>query len=277
MRKRVLTGIAVLMIATPAFAADVPQNDILNATYWAQISVEYKANSLGAYRLAEMRLDQALADKSWTAYDAQSGKTGDLPPAVILDLDETVLDNSPYEAWLVRTGNGYSGKTWTPFCNAMISRAIPGSLEFTKYADSKGVKVFYVSNRKADVEEATRKNMEKLGYPMGGNVDTFLLRGKKDEWKSSAKSPRWAYIAKDYRVLLMVGDNLGDFDDAYSGSVAERHADYEKNAAKWGKSWIMIANPEYGSWESAAFNHDYKHSADEQRQMKLDGLQPWQP
>lgn len=273
MRKCILAGITALSFAMPAFAADVPENDILNATYWAQNAVEYKANSLVAYRLAEMRLDQALADKSWAAY----GDATNLPPAVILDLDETVLDNSPYEAWLVVSGNSFSGKTWDKFCESMTSLAIPGSLEFTKYADSKGVKVFYVSNRTENVEAATRKNMEKLGYPMGGNVDTVLLKNEKPEWKTSKKSPRWDYIAKNYRIVVMVGDNLGDFDDGYGGTKAQRLAIYEKNMDKWGKSWIMLANPQYGSWESAAFNNDWKLSPDKRRQMKLDGMHTWKP
>jgi acid phosphatase len=150
-------------------------------------------------------------------------------------------------------------------------------LEFTKHADSKGVKVFYVSNRTGDLEEATRQNMEKFGFPMGGNVDTVLLKKEKDEWKSSAKSPRWAHVAKDYRVLLQVGDNLGDFMDEYKGSIAERQASMEAQKSMWGERWIVLPNPSYGSWESAAFGHDYKLSVDEQRGMKQGVLSAWKP
>lgn len=277
MKRTLIGSLAFLFIVTPVMAADVPPDDNLNATYWTQNSVEFKANAVTAYQLAIIRLDEALADKNWTATSVQTGAYQDLPPAVILDIDETVLDNSPYQAWLVTAGERFNPKTWDQFCDSVTSLAIPGAIEFTKYADSKGVKVFYVSNRTGNVEESTRKNLEKFGFPMGGNVDTVLLKAEKDEWKSSAKSPRWTHVAKDYRVVLMVGDNLGDFDDGYKGSNAEREALYEQNMDKWGKSWIMISNPQYGSWESAAFGHNYKLSVDEQRQMKKDGLKPWKP
>ena len=272
-------GLAMLALSVSVSAVQAAdQNDNLNATLWMQSSVEYQGATLGAYRLATMMLDKALADKSWTALPGQqTGAFQDLPPAVILDLDETVLDNSDYQAWMVANNESFSEKTWGVYVNTVTSRAIPGALEFSKYADSKGVKVFYVSNRTGELEEATRKNMEKFGFPMGGNVDTVLLKKEKDEWKSSAKSPRWAHVAKDYRVLLQVGDNLGDFMDEYKGSVAERQASMEAQKAMWGERWIVLPNPTYGSWESAAFGHNYKLSGDEQRDMKLGVLSAWKP
>ncbi len=105
----------VVALAAPAFAADpVPQNDLLNATLWVTNSVEFKANALQAYQLAKIRLDEALADKTWTAATEQTGNYQDKPPAVILDADETAIDNGAYEAWLIKTGKDYSGKTWAP-------------------------------------------------------------------------------------------------------------------------------------------------------------------
>jgi 5'-nucleotidase (lipoprotein e(P4) family) len=270
-------GMAMLALSVSAVQA-ADQNDNLNATLWMQSSVEYQGATIGAYRLATMMLDKALADKSWTAAPGQqTGAFQDLPPAVILDLDETVLDNSDYQAWMVANNESFSGKTWDAFVMTETSRPIPGALEFAKYADSKGVKVFYISNRTGNLEEATRKNMEKYGFPMGGNVDTVLLKKEMEEWASSAKSPRWAYVAKDYRVLLQVGDNLGDFMDEYKGSIAERQAAMEAQKAMWGERWIVLPNPSYGSWESAAFGHNYKLSGDEQRDMKLGVLSAWKP
>jgi len=259
-----------------AGAADgPPPNDNLNATLWTQRSVEFRANATAAYALARLRLDQALADKSWTAAPAeQTGNFASLPPAVILDLDETTLDNSAFQAWMVLNDKSFSPKTWTQFVNAEISTPIEGVLEFTKYADSKGVKVFYVSNRTAEEEPATRKVMEKYGFPMGGNVDTVLTTKEKPDW-SSSKGTRRAYIAKDYRILIAVGDNFGDFVDNYKGNEAERLKVYEDNKAMWGKAWIMIANPTYGSWESAPFGHNYKLPAEEQRKAKRDVLKAW--
>ncbi len=260
--------------ATAAHAAEA--NDNLNATLWMQSSVEYAGVTMGAYQLATVMLDRALADKSWTAVpDEQGANYADKPPAVILDVDETVLDNSKYQAWMVMNDKSFHPKTWGEFVNSVDSMPIPGSLEFTRYADSKGVKVFYVSNRTGDLEEATRKNLGKYGYPMGGNVDTVLLKAEIPEWESSKKSPRRLHVARDYRVLLVLGDNFGDFVDGYKGSLVERTALMDKTASMWGTKWIVLPNPSYGSWESAAFAHDYKDP--DQRGKKQGALSVWQP
>ena len=266
-------------LAAPAVRAEeaVPQNDLLNATLWMQQSVEYKATTVSLFALARLRLDEALADKTWTAVpDLQKGDVTNLPPAIVLDADETVLDNSPYEAGLITRGTAFSAKEWTDWVNARETLAIPGAVEFLKYADSKGVKVFYVSNRIKEEKQGSLDNMAKLGFPMGGNVDTFLAKGDQPDW-GSKKSNRIGYVAKDYRVMLLFGDNLGDFSDAYGTSVAERQKVFEANMAHWGKDWIALPNPSYGSWESAAFGHDYKKSLDQQRKEKIGQLKTWVP
>jgi 5'-nucleotidase (lipoprotein e(P4) family) len=257
---------------SPAFAQEpVAQSDLLNATLWMENSVEYRANTLAMYQLAKIRLDEALADKNWTAATEQTGAYQDLPPAIILDGDETVIDNGAYESWLVVAGKEFGSETWGAWVASADADPVPGALEFTKYADSKGVKVFYVTNRSADQEEATRKNMEALGFPMGGNVDTFLTNKEKEDW-TSKKGTRRAFVAKNYRILLLAGDNYGDFSDDYSKSEADRLASLQANMAHVGHDWIVIANPEYGSFESSPFMGDYKKSPDERRKMKIDAL-----
>jgi acid phosphatase len=266
---------AAIGLATPALAQEPPAHDLLNATLWMQKSVEYKGNSLTAFALAKIRLDQALADKSWTAApEEQKGDYQNLPPAVVLDVDESLMDNSGYQAWMTLNNTTFSPKTWTAFVSSETSTPIPGALDFCKYADSKGVKVFYVTNRTAAEEAPTRHNMEKFGFPMGGNVDTVLTTGEKPDW-TSAKGTRRAYIAKDYRILINIGDNFGDFVDAYKGTDADREKVFEANKDRWGREWIVIANPSYGSFEAVPFAFDYKKSAAEQRQSKRGALKAW--
>jgi 5'-nucleotidase (lipoprotein e(P4) family) len=273
-----LACLTLLALGTgSARAEDGPAaNDNLNAVLWTQRSVEFKGNALGAFALARIRLDEALADLTRTAAPAeQSGDFKDLPPAVICDVDETLLDTSLYQAWTVTEGKPFAPDTWTQFVKAKVSRPIPGAVEFAKYADQRGVKVFYVTNRTAEEEEATRENMAELGFPMGGNVDTLLTAKEKPDW-GSAKGTRRAVVTKDYRVLLLIGDNLGDFSDAYKGDEAARLKVYQDNSPRWGNDWIVIANPTYGSFESAPFNHDYKQPAAVQREAKLKALESWQ-
>ncbi len=269
--------------ALPALATDLPAeeakgpaaNDNLNAVLWDQTAVEAKAVTAGVYALARIRFDEALADKSRTADPSvQTGDFADKPPAVVLDVDDTVLNTSPYQAWNVKQGTSFDPKTWTAYVNAKIDFAIPGAVEFTQYAASKGAKVFYVTNRTKEEEPATAVRLKALGFPMGDNVDTVLSAKEKEDW-TSAKSTRRAYIAKDYRLLLLIGDNLGDFTDAYKGSIEERQKVFDDNAQHWGKDWIAIPNPTYGSWESAAYGHDFKTPPEQQRQKKIDALKAW--
>ncbi|CAO3401660.1 5'-nucleotidase, lipoprotein e(P4) family [Azospirillum palustre] len=280
-RWSLLSGaVALSLLAGPALAADpapqgpVPQSDLLNAELWMQRSVEYKANSLAVYALGRIQLDKALAEKTWTAATEQTGNYQDLPPAVVLDLDETAMDNSAYQAGLVTTNGDFSPKTWDAWVKAEKATAVPGAVEFTQYAESKGVKVFYVTNRNADQEEPTRRNAQALGFPMGGNVDTFLMSKEKPDW-GSAKGTRRAYIAKEYRIVLLFGDNFGDFSDAYNGSEADRLKTFEAAKEHFGRDWLMLANPGYGSFESAPFGHNFKLSADEKRARKIGALEPW--
>ncbi|WP_119301066.1 5'-nucleotidase, lipoprotein e(P4) family [Dongia deserti] len=273
---RPLAALALCAALSPAaWAQDVPANDNLNAVLWMQRSVEYQATTLALFELAKIRLDQALKDKSWTAAPAeQTGDFKDLTPAIVIDADETVLDNSGYQAWMVMNNLTFSPKTWTQFVNSQTSLATPGAVEFAKYAEAKGVRVFYVTNRTKVEEGPTRENMRKLGFPMSANVDTILSAKEQPDW-SSAKGTRRAAIARHYRILLCIGDNFGDFTDAYKGSVEERQTVFEENHARWGREWIMLPNPSYGSFESAPFGGNFKLPVEEQRAAKRAVLAPW--
>jgi len=266
---------AALLSAAPAGAQDPPANDLLNAVLWMQRSVEYKASALSAFALARLRLDQALADPNWTAAPKeQTGNYQSLPPAVILDIDETIVDNSGYQAWMALKDTTFDPKTWNAYVNTVSSLAIPGAVEFAKYAERKGVKVFYISNRTVEEEEATRKNMANLGFPLDDKIDTVLTTRERPDW-TSAKGTRRAHVAKSYRVLLNLGDNFGDFVDEYRGTEAERLKVFEDYKDRWGREWIMLANPAYGSFESAPFKHDFKLSNADKRKAKRGVLDAW--
>ena len=196
----------------------------------------------------EVRLDEALADKNWTAATEQTGAYQDLPPAIIMDVDETAIDNLAYEAGLITSNSDFNPKTWTMWANAAEAKAIPGpsSLRSMRIQE---VKVFFVTNRTKEEEEGTRKKTwKRSSFPMGGNVDTFLTNREQEGW-TSAKGTRRAFVAKDYRVLLLIGDNFGDFSDAYRTSEEERMKAFEEAKARWGHDWLMLPNPTYGSFE----------------------------
>jgi len=260
---------------TASAPAAAPADDMLDAVLWMQQSVEYEGATTTAFTLAKLRLDQALKDKKWTAVpDAQKGTFSKLQPAVICDIDETLLDNSAYQAWNITAGTPFSNDTWGKFVQSQTSKAVPGAVDFAKYAISKNVKVFYVSNRLEEGEQATRDNMQKLGFPMGNNVDTFLMLGEKEDW-TSRKNSRFAYIAQNYRVLLLLGDNFGDFTDAYKGTADDRQKVYDENLKHWGHDWIVLPNPSYGSFEAVPYQFNYQAPPEEMRAAKRGALESW--
>jgi len=231
----------------------------LNATLWMQTALEYEATALQAFRLAQLQLDAALADRTWTAAIEQTGDAASLPPAVIVDVDETVLDNSYYQARMVRDSTAYASTTWDPWVKEAKATAIPGAREFARYAADKGVTVFYVTNRTANLEEATRANLEAEQFPVSKEFDVVLTRGERPEWSASAKGPRRAHVASKYRILLLVGDDLGDFVVDAAGTPDERRARTEPYDGWWGRRWIMLPNPTYGSWERAIVGDSTDH------------------
>ena len=248
--------------------------DNLNAVMWVQTAVEYRANSLQAYALAARVLDEALADRGWTALLGQTGDYEDLPPAIILDIDETVLDNSYYEARLVLDHDIYGEHSWDEWVMQEASTAIPGAVEFIHAAAGKGVKVFYVTNRRAHLEDATRNNFAAVGLSLDDSRDTLLLRGEIPAWESSDKTPRWEKVATEHRILMMFGDNMGDFTAAASGTVRERQAFAEAHRDYWGTKWITLANPTYGSFIGAVLDNDFSLPVDQQIERKRQALDP---
>jgi len=235
-----------------------------------QTALEYEATALQAYRLAQMQLDAALKDPGWTAAIEQSGDFAKLPPAVILDIDETVLDNSYFQARLVRDRTAYNEELWGGWVREARATPIPGALEFTQYAAKQGVAVFYISNRMAPLEEATRKNLAALGFPLSDRMDTILSRAERKEWEASAKGPRRSEVARGYRIVLLIGDDLGDFVVNPAGTPEERHDRTAPQADWWGRRWIMLPNPTYGSWERAVVGSSSDPITAKQRALRFE-------
>ena len=254
---------------TPAAATMASPHENLNAVIWMQTALEYEASTLQAYRLAQLQLDAALADPSWTAAIEQKGDASRLPPAVIVDIDETVLDNSYYQARMIRDNTAYATATWDPWVEEARATAIPGAREFTQYAAQKGVTIFYVTNRTANLEAATRRNLAAEQFPLSASTDTVLVRGERPEWSSSAKGERRAHVARDYRILMLVGDDLGDFVVDATGTPQERRARTEQYDGWWGRRWIMLPNPTYGSWERAVVGTTPAHLAARRAALKF--------
>ena len=196
--------------------------------------------------------------------------SGSKPVAVIVDADETVIDNTAYEAFLVGNDFGYSSKTWTPWMAAAKATAIPGALEFLNYAKTKDVEIFYITNRKMVGYEGTAKNLKALGFPY---VDKKHLLLRTD---TSDKQPRRDIVEKDYEVAFLMGDNLNDFLSVFrKKSIAERFTETDKIKDMWGVKFIVLPNPTYGEWEGAIYDGNWGASPAEKDQMRKEHLKRW--
>ena len=231
------------------------------ATLWMQASGEYRALCYQAFQLAKKILDEDLREHS-------SVRTR----AIITDADETIVSNALYEGYLIKEGLTYPAR-WSDWLEAAKTSPLPGALEFLRYAESKGVRVFYVSNRtKGRPYEATLRNLKNMGFPYADAEHIVLNR----EGESSDKSARHARIEAEYDVVLWLGDNLDDFPaDFYKKSPEERIASTDEVRSEFGTSYIVLPNPSYGSWLRAIQRYDNAAEAHVKDEMRRQALQSW--
>lgn len=260
----------------PPMAPAVPADDNLNAVAWTQGAVEHDLIYLQTYRDARQRLAAALADRRWDALtpaDRKAPARG-LPPAVVLDVDETVLDNSPYQARLVRGHGQFDQVSWDTWCREAKARALPGAVAFTRYAAARGVAVIYISNRDKALDQATLANLRQVGAPVSG-PHALLSLGTTVPGCTAAgsdKGCRRQWVSHRYRVLMQFGDQLGDFLDIPENTPAGREAAVKPYLDWIGRRWFVLPNPTYGSWEPALFGNDWRAPPQARRLRKIENL-----
>jgi len=232
-----------------------PDDPSLQATLWVQNASEYDAINYQSYKTAERVLPLPLEDSFWTASINQTKGSSyrELPPAIIMDIDETVLDNSPFQARMILENRSYNSEDWNAWCIEAKATAVPGALEFARYAAEQGVTIFFLSNRSYEVEEATRKNLMALGFPVSNKIDNILTNGEQPNWDSS-KINRRKMVEDNFRVIMLFGDDLNDFFPAKDISQAERDKKVSEYANYFGRKWFILPNPIYGSWDSILEN-----------------------
>jgi 5'-nucleotidase (lipoprotein e(P4) family) len=235
--------------ASTAAAGRRDTHEGLNGVLWVQTSAEFWALTTATYDSAQLLLERALTDRSWTAALEQAAGSESLPPAVILDLDETVLDNSPQQAQMALERTVYQQDMWNAWVEKAAAAAIPGAQSFIAFAEKRGVRVFFVTNRAAAEQAATLKNLAALG--IAASDETVLTPGE-NGWTSD-KTGRRAEIARSYRVLLLVGDDMNDFVSTATLTPPQRLELAKKHADRWGRGWILLPNAMYGSWERALY------------------------
>ncbi len=262
----------------PARSEDAHED--LDALVWTRTSAEYRAITLQVYRAALAQLPQAVKDPTWNAIsdDNVEEARGDEEArgvAVILDVDETVLDNSAYQVQLIENSQEFDGETWNDFVRAQVSTAIPGATEFVEGCRAAGVSVFFVTNRHHRVKRETRANLETVGLlqpAQADAVDRLLCKEEQPSWTSD-KSTRRAYIAKAHRVVMLFGDDLNDFVSVGQRPSSEKRlALGEQYRRYWGRQWFVLPNANYGGWERATYHFQDKLPRGEKLRRKRSAM-----
>lgn len=231
-------------------------DQLVMSVLWYQTSAEMVASYLQAYRYAELMLDAKLDTMSLQK-----------PAAVVLDIDETVLDNSPYEVYLIENDELYNANSWKKWVEQVRAEALPGALAFTKFAKSRGVQVFYISNRREDELQATVENLEKHDFPNANSRFVFLRS------ESSDKTERRERVTAAYEVLVYIGDNLTDFDEVYADRENYGREVVLENQQTLLNNFVILPNPMYGEWEKALYDNNYGLTPDQKLQKRLKGLE----
>ena len=235
------SGSALFAQEQPAYSGKDLNEQMVMALAWVQGSAEYRELCYQAFNLAGMIVDKAVA-----------GKSGEKPLAIVADLDETLIDNSAFDAGLVGRDAAYSGKTWTQWELAAQARAIPGAVDFLTATAQKGVEIFYVTNRDQAGLEGTLKNLADLGFPFADTKHVLVNAG------TSNKQPRFDLVSQGFKIVLYAGDNTNDLPlGTYGKAMKERNAAVDQNKNKFGTEFIVLPNPVYGDWEPAVVEKGY--------------------
>jgi len=229
------------------------------AVLWYQQAAEMRLSYYQAYAYAKVILDKNLASLN-----------ADQKPAVVLDIDETVLDNSPYEGYLIENGETYGSKTWKEWTSMAKAEVLPGVKDFISYAQSKGVEVYYISNRTVDMLNSTIDNLKTEGLPNADSTHVLL----KEE--TSDKTIRRNKVRETHQIIVFVGDNLTDYHELYADRDAGMGKDLvDQNLAELLNNFVMLPNPMYGEWEAAIYKNDFNQADSTKLKLRRQSLKSY--
>lgn len=240
----------LLLFVSVLFACKAPQQAVKPASsngglvvdgkLWSSLfqqkAAEYQALCLQAFNIARLRVDQSLLRPSAK------------PKAIITDIDETFLDNSPFAVSQAIKGRDYEADAWNEWTSKGIADTLSGGLSFFNYAASKGIEVFYVTNRDEKERQGTMANLKRFSFPFADDRHLIMRQAE------SSKETRRQKIAEAYDIILLIGDNLADFSSLFDKrSTSERSDNVQQLAAEFGSRFIVLPNTNYGGWEDAIY------------------------
>ena len=208
---------------------------------WYQNAAEVDALYQQGYNVATNKLKELLKQPT------------DKPYSIVLDIDETVLSNIPFQVKMVKDGTAFNPKLWDEWVQKAEATPVAGAKEFLQFADKNKVQIYYISDRTDSQVDATIKNLEAQGIPVQGR-DHLMFKKEGDK----SKEGRRQEVMKHTNLVMLFGDNLVDFAEFSTKSEADRDKMFEQLKAEFGDKFIIFPNPMYGSWESAVYQGEKK-------------------
>ena len=267
MGRKIIIPLVVLALAMWSLSGCSPTDDgtsdIDRGVLWVRTAAEFEALSLQAYSAASEDLQKFIDDTSWSALPWQT-EASDLPLAIIMDVDETIVSNVEFQVILVQPFKNSVMNNWN---ESNTAEPIPGAIEFVEKAQSAGVEVFFVTNRPCEKvagnndpcpqKGVTLQDLREVGIDVD---DDHLMLANEDLGWDREKLSRREHIARTHRVIMLFGDDLGDFIScsrkkplhpcSESATIASRHAATVEFNSYWGEGWYVLPNPMHGSWTS---------------------------
>ena len=248
--------------AMPQTAPVADNSYQIGATLYMQKAAEYRALCYQAFNWAAKTL--AADEKTRKKLPKAERRK---PRAVVVDIDETVLDNSPAQAFGIKNSRAFNQADWYAWGEMRKAKAIPGAVRFANYAKAQDVRIFYVSNRDEAQKRATIDNLKAAGFPDITEENVMLRQTE------STKEPRRLAVAEKYRIVILLGDNLNDFANVFERkSIADRFAEVDKIENVWGERFIVLPNAMYGDWESAIYEYQRLNEA-QKTEKRLSALE----
>ncbi len=242
---------------------DVINKDVVNKevdikmypVLWHQTSAEYRALCYQAFNVAKTYLETLLVNRQPNE-----------KMAIVTDLDETIIDNSYLEAKQIKERKEYSSGRWKEWVNMSAATGVPGAVDFLQWAAGQNITIFYISNRSITDIKPTLENIKKLQIPNADEEHMLFLSTE------STKEPRRQIVAKDYNVVMLMGDNLNDFTNLFEKrNIPDRKTEVDKVRDEWGKKFIVLPNAIYGEWENAFYDYK-KNLTPKEKEAKRDSL-----
>src|SRR5450830_206991 len=274
MRNLIFSSVYLLSTALVGCQQQPPANDQLDAVLWTQTSIEHELIYQQVFASATRQLDAALADPAWDALPLPPRNLAGLPPAVVVDIDETLLDNVPLNARDILSNQVYSYERWNTWVEQAKAQALPGAVDFLRAAHHKGITVYYITNREHSQVQATVNNLRLRGFPVERNEQVLAASTPTGHCEQAGygKNCRRQWVASHARVLMLAGDSFGDLVQAEHNTLADQRKAAAPYLAWVGKRWFLLPNPTYGNWYSAPYADQEKLPFERKRQLKQQAL-----